>query len=601
MNGAMGIPAVFEERVVLREVTVRPVRDAEERRRWDALVSEFHYLPFHGLFGQSLRHVAVQGETWVALLGWTAGAFKVAARDGWIGWSRAQQFRRLKLIANNARFVVLTGRGGVRNLASRVLGLSLRRLSRDMHAAYGFPVLLAETFVDPSRFRGTCYRASNWRLLGWTRGFTRLPGSPVRWRTNGQPKEIYVYELQAGARAALGGIGEPVEWRTGPKAAPMPAGELRSLYDCLAAIPDFRQARGRRYSMACYLTVMIAARLAGYRGVSAFGEFAARLDEAQRKAVGGFFSPARRRYTVPAASTFHYILSELPADTLDQALRAWSAQHSGRCAVAMDGKEVRGASKRIANERRMMVAAVEHGGGLILGQVQVGGKSNEITAVRALSRQLNLKGRIVTLDALHAQQETARCLTGDCGADYVITAVKGNQQTIHDDLADIDWSAACWSGDVVEKGHGRIETRRCAAVDLTAAKWNGWCDLFGRRQAVRIERERIVVKTGKVSREVAFCLTSLSASQAGPEELLNLVRRHWEVENRVHYVRDFSYGEDRCRASVRNLPQNLAALSNAAISIVRIMGQFQYIPPANRHYAARPQEALDAILTIRHA
>ena len=597
----MGIEVDFGEGIELCEVSVRPVRDAEERRRWDALVSEFHYLPYKGLFGQCLRHVAVRGETWVALVGWTAGAFKVAARDGWIGWSREQQFRRLKLIANNARFVMLTCRGGARNLASRVLGLSLRRLSRDMREAHGFPVLLAETFVDPSRFRGACYRASNWRMLGFTRGFTRLPGSPVRWRANGQPKEVYVYELEAGARGALGGVGEPVEWRTGPGEAPMPAPELRSLYDFLAEVPDFRKARGQRYSMACYLTIMIAARLAGYRGVSAFGEFAARLDEGQRAAVGGFPSPTRGRHTVPAASTFHYILSELPADTLDRALRAWSAQHGGGSAVAMDGKDVRGASRRATDGRRMLVAAVEHGGGLVLGQAPVDVKSNEIVAARTLSRQLNLRGRTVTLDAMHAQQETARCLTEDCGADYVVTAVKGNQQAIHDDLADIDWSAAHWSRDVVEKGHGRIETRRCAAVDLTAAKWNGRCDIFGRRQAMRVERERILVKTGEVTREVTFCLTSLAAGAAGPAKLLNLVRSHWEVENRVHYVRDFSYDEDRCRASVRNLPQNLAALSNAAISIVRLMGQFKYIPPANRHYAARPQEALDAILTVKHA
>ena len=174
-----------------REVTVRPVRDAQKRRRWDALVSEFHSLAFRALFGQSLRHVAVHGSVWVALVGWTAGAFKVGARDRWVGWAPARQFRRLGLVANNSRFVMLTGKGEAGNLASRVLGLSLRRLSRDMCAAYGHPVLVAETFVDPSRFAGTCYRASNWRMLGVTRGFTRLPGGAARWRENGQPKEVY--------------------------------------------------------------------------------------------------------------------------------------------------------------------------------------------------------------------------------------------------------------------------------------------------------------------------------------------------------------------------------------------------------------------------
>ena len=462
--GSMATSEACGERIAPREVTVRPVRDARERRRWDALASEFHYLPFNGPFGQCLRHVAVRGETWVALVGWTAGAFKVAARDAWIGWTRERQFRRLKLIANNSRFVILGGKGATRNLASRVLGLSLRRLSRDMRAAHGFPVLLAETFVDPSRFAGTCYRASNWRMLGRTRGFTRLPGSPVRWRENGQPKEVHVYELESDARAALSRVEEPAEWRIGAKEAPMPVPQLRSLRDFLEEIPDFRKARGRRYSIACYLTIAVAARLAGYRGVSAFGEFAARLDEEQRKAVGGFWSPTRRRYTVPATSTFHYMLSAMPSDTLDRALRAWSARHGGETPVAMDGKDVRGASKQVGKERRMMVVAVEHGSGLVLGQVQIGAKTNEIPAVRELSRQLDLAGRVVTVDAMHAQHETARCLTEDCEAHYVVTGAKDNQPTIRDDLA--------------------------------------------------------------------FCLTSLGAGEAGPEELLNLVR-------------DFSYDERR--------------------------------------------------------
>ena len=111
------------------------------------------------------------------------------------------------------------------------------------------------------------------------------------------------------------------------------------------------------------------------------------------------------------------------------------------------------------------------------------------------------------------------------------------------------------------------------------------------------ERGRVVLKTGEATREIAYGLTSLGVAEAGPDELLNIVRRHWEVENRVHYVRDFSYDEDRCRAAAGHLPQNLAALSNAAISIVRVIGHFDYIPQANRHYAARPQDALDAILT----
>ena len=492
----------------LRDVEVRPVRGVEERRRWDALMARHHYLPFHGLFGKSLRHVAVRGETWLALLGWQAGAFKVGVRDAWIGWSREQQFSRLHLIANNSRFAVLE-EGRVPNLASRALGPSLRRLARDMRDAHGHPVLLAETFVDPSRFAGTCYRASNWRSLGRTRGYSREPGGSARWRENGRPKEVFVYEMEKDAPAALCCGELPGDWRAGAGAAP------------------------------------------------------------------------------PS-----------PPDMLDRTLSAWVRQRSdGAAPVAMDGKDVRGASRQIDGERRMMVAAVEHGTGLVPGQVQVGDKTNEIPAVRELTRALGLKGRMVTLDAMHAQHETARALVEDCGADYVVTAVKDNQPTMFDDLRAIDWRGARRVDGGWEKAHGRLERRSCAVLDIGGPEWDGYGDLHGRRQAFRIERERRLVKQGAGSRETVYGLTSLGAGQAGPEELAALVRRHWHIENRLHYVRDFTYDEDRCRVRVGNLPRNLACLTNAAISIVRHAGRFAHLPPANRHYAARPQEALDAVPT----
>ena len=580
----------------LHGVEVRPVLGVGERRRWDALMAEHHYLPFRGLFGKSLRHVAVRGGSWLALLGWQAGAFKVGVRDAWIGWSRGQQFSRLHLIANNARFAVLPA-GRVANLASRALGLSLRRLSCDMRAAHGHPVLLAETFVDPSRFAGTCYRASNWVSLGFTRGFAREPGGTARWRAHGRPKEVFVYEVEQDAAAALRGDELPGDWHTGIGDAPPAVPELRSLHAFLEDMPDFRKARGRRYPLACYATIMVAARLAGYRGVTAFAEFAARMDQEQLAAAGAFLSPSKGRRTALAASTFHYVLSSLPPDALDRALGAWARQcGDGAAPVALDGKDVRGASRRAGDGRRMMVAAVEHGTGLVLGQVQVGDKTNEIPAVRELTRGLGLAGRTVTLDALHAQQETARALVEDCGADYVVTAVKDNQPTMLGDLRAIDWSRARRAEGGREKAHGRVERRSCAVVDVRGPEWNGFCGLHGRRQAFRIDRERHLVRQNAGSRETAYGLTSLGPGQAGPKEIGELVRRHWHIENRLHYVRDFTYDEDRCRAHVGNLPRNLACLTNAAISIVRHEGRFAHLPPANRHYAARPQEALDAVL-----
>ena len=386
------------------------------------------------MFGKGLRHIATVGSTWLALIGWQPGAFKLAARDRWIGWSAEQQFRRLHLIANNARFVILTPRP-VPNLASRVLGLSLRRRSRDMQAVHGYPIFLAETFVDPARFAGTCYRASNWRSLGLTRGFSREPGGSARWRHHGQPKEIFVFELTANAAEVLSQAETSAQWHGETRTEPMAAPRLRSRFECLGEVPECRRARGKRYPLNTVLALAVAARLAGYRGVTAFAQFARLLSQDQLKAVGAFWSESKQRYTSPSITTFHNILAALPPETLDNAIGQWTGQHStSRAPVAMDGKDLRGASKQTEDGRRMMVAAVEHVTGLILGQAEVESKSNEIPAVRELSNGLDLAGRIVTVDAMHAQHDTARCLLKG-HADHVVSDVKDNQETILDDLS----------------------------------------------------------------------------------------------------------------------------------------------------------------------
>ena len=119
-----------------------------------------------------------------------------------------------------------------------MLGLSLRRLSQDIQAVHGYPVFLAETFVDVSRFVGTCYRASNWRSLGLTRGFAREPGGPARWRHHGQPKEIFVFELTDGAAEALSRTEVPAHWNAEQHTEPMAAPRLHSLFECLARCPS---------------------------------------------------------------------------------------------------------------------------------------------------------------------------------------------------------------------------------------------------------------------------------------------------------------------------------------------------------------------------
>ena len=581
----------------LHEVTVRPTVGPSERNRWDALMGAHHYLAFRGLVGRSVRHVAVLGEHWLALIGWHAGAFKLKARDRWIGWLPEQQFRRLHLIANNARFVILPGCGAA-NLASRVLGLSLRRVSDDFRAVHGHPILIAETFVDRSRFTGACYRAANWQALGQTRGFARKPGTPATWVPHGQPKEVLVYPLVRDAREQLRRLDDGPHWQSEGDPRPWTAGRLRSLWECLRTVPEFRGARGRRYPLATLLAIAVAAKLAGYHGATAIGEFSQGLTQRQLRALRAFYSHRLGRFTAPSTTAFVKVLTALDPDALDRAARAWAAQQaSGTEPVAIDGKYIRGAARHNPDAKHLLVAAAEHRSGIVLGQEAVEDKSNEIPAVRTLVTGLDLTGRVVTLDAMHTQDQTARCLIEQCAAHYVMTAVKDNRPELLRDLAGIDWElpeVRATEHRSSDKGHGRIEKRSCRVFDLSAHR--DQARLPHRQVAFRIERERRTVKTGKVEHETVHGLTSLPPEQATADLVLALVRGHWSIENRLHHVRDVSYDEDRCRVRSAHLPRNLACLTNLAISIVRLQGRFDYLPQAHRHYARRPHEAVRHLL-----
>ena len=138
----------------------------------------------------------------------------------------------------------------------------------------------------------------------------------------------------------------------------------------------------------------------------------------------------------------------------------------------------------------------------------------------------------------------------------------------------------------MDKGHGRLETRTYAVKDITAPEWDDYAQLHGRRQAIRIVRERPVIKTGKTSIEETWALTSPGPDETAPEQLAAMIRNHWHIENRLHYVRDFTYDGDRCRASVRDMPRNPACrissrnlFANAASH--RTSGHFKRVPRLN--------------------
>jgi hypothetical protein len=166
---------------------------------WDYLVFHYHYLGLPKLVGEHIKHLVYLHGQVVACLSWASAAWKVKDRDHFIGWQEPTRRRNLSLVANNTRFLILPW-VKVKYLASTALSLSIRRLRADWEKVYGHPIYLAETFVDTSRFEGTCYRAANWLCVGKTQGSAKKGNA---YCYHGQPKAIYLYPLHRHFRRYL--------------------------------------------------------------------------------------------------------------------------------------------------------------------------------------------------------------------------------------------------------------------------------------------------------------------------------------------------------------------------------------------------------------
>src|SRR5271169_151667 len=231
----------------LRTVTVRLLCD-NEVGQFNFYLEREHYLASSRFAGQSLRYVAEVDGQWVALLTFSAPALHLKARERWVGWSPRQRVRRLGLVVSNSRFLVLPERQRYPNLASRVLGLALRRVSADWQERWGHPVLVVESFVDESQYRGTCYRACGFEAVGATEGFSR--SSRDFYQEHGQPKQLYLRELRPRARKRLCQARWPEELAAFEAevagSCPFRAPALKSLLESLGALPDSRSGHGLR-------------------------------------------------------------------------------------------------------------------------------------------------------------------------------------------------------------------------------------------------------------------------------------------------------------------------------------------------------------------
>lgn len=432
-------PVTSDHLPAAESLVVRPIL-FPERHEWDSLMNRHHYLGFRAIVGEAIRYVAILDGRWVALLGWGAAAFKSRHRDGWIGWTPDVQWRRLTFIANNVRFLILPD-VHIPNLASRILGRNLKRLSSDWQAVYGHPILLAETFVDTSRFRGTCYRAAGFLPLGETRGFRRNGG---KYYPHGKPKTILVRSLRPDARRLLSDpFSNPELFREEGimDIRTLALDGKNGLIEHLRRIPDHRKARGIRHRKLSILAVAICAVLSGAKTFAAAGEWAARCSQSMLARLWCPKNSGTGNYVPPSEPTIRRFLQEVDAAAVDQAVSAWLETQlpKSKDALAIDGKTLR-AAKRKEGPPVHLVSAFLHQQNVVIAQQAVDAKSNEITAVRPLLEPVDIQGCVVTADAMHAQKDTAAFLVKEKKADYLFT-VKENQKTLKDDINTLQMEA----------------------------------------------------------------------------------------------------------------------------------------------------------------
>lgn len=576
------------------------------------------------MVGETMRYVGTDASgEWVALVGFASPALSCGPRDRFIGWSQEIHMRRLRFVASNQRFCVLPA-GLRQNTASAVMSRTLKRLSADWVQAWGHPVVFVETFVDPSRHRGTCYCASSFLYLGQTAGFGRRSG---RYVAHGQIKDVYVRALTRYALAALRSPFDHPLLSANPRSSvasiDFNTADLSSLIERLETITDPRDPRGIRHSFASTLVLIACATLAGHKSLVAISEWCDSSSEEVLARLGARVSPHTGRRIPPSYATIRRAAMSVDADEFDLIVNTWAAAQADRrshrqaradregsgtddenreptpgdgdagsdlVGIAVDGKALRGA-KRPDGTQVQLLAALRHDTGMVIGQRNVDNdKTNEIRAFQPLLDGIRLAGRVVTADALHTQKQAAAFVVGRGG--HFVFGVKENQPKL--------WNAAIDAAESVDidkpqhdtflRAHGRIDRHRIWTVRVPESVTFPHAATF-----LIVERESSTLGDVRTSIETRYYVTDLTSADASPQHFLRLVRGHWSIES-LHWVRDMTFDEDRSQVRIGTLPRVLATLRNLAISAIRYASSRSVnIAAATRQLAREPDRALDLL------
>jgi predicted transposase YbfD/YdcC len=385
--------------------------------------------------------------------------------------------------------------------------------------------------------------------------------------------------------------------------------DAASLYAAFEQVKDRRKAKGKRYPLALILTLVMLGKLAGETTINGIVDWVRERAGLLRRLLNwpkGF--PVNSTYSEALAGCDGQEIAEVIAQVILRAraeeacegeasrLLNVSGEEAALIHTALDGKTLRGTLGHGSQEQPPvhLVSLYECESGIVLTQRAVKDKENEITAAGALLHPLLVKGRIISTDALHTQKKW--CAAVDAYDGYYLLVVKDNQPSVRADLvdffADQDLDKGEWRyHKKVQKGHGRQEIREiwCSSQmnEWFEEQWAGMAQIFQIRRRVKEgEKER---------EEVVYGMTNLPRKKAGAKRLLELNQAHWSIENRLHYRRDVTLGEDACQVRIKGAPQTVAALNGGVLALMDWLS-VRNAAAQMRHFCAHPREALQLLL-----
>lgn len=365
--------------------------------------------------------------------------------------------------------------------------------------------------------------------------------------------------------------------------------DLADLAARLDRLPDTRDRRGKIYPLGMILTLVILAKLAGEDKPSGIAEWI-RL---RREPFVSLFNCTHQR--MPCLNIIRWVLQEIvPAELLEKAFahylhETYGGQHSQL--VAIDGKTMRGTIPKGHSQGVHLLAAYLPLEGIVLKQVVVDTKENEIVGAPRVIEALNLKDKVVCGDAMHTQRALSADVLGQGG--HYIWFLKENQSTVRADVEQFFQPPQTGGGwplpqlpqtvaQTTEKQHGRLDQRTLTLM----VDESGFLDWPGVRQVFRLERKSFHLRTGRESREVIYGLTSCDPKKVDAEQLLTWTRHYWGIENGLHYRRDVTLREDATRISQPALARVMAIINNFLVGLTANLG-YSNLASARRVFDAR--------------